>query len=110
VWLFNSYLFQGCTGCPPINKDIAQMQSPSSGTTLDSSTVRFTWAPVAGAQQYFLDLSSSPGSRDIFAGYVDIDSGLVTGIPVDGRTIYVRLWTNINGVWLYNAYSYTATH
>jgi hypothetical protein len=110
AWLSNDYVFQGCTGCPPINKDIAQMRAPASGTTFDSSTVNFRWTPVAEAQQYFLDLSSSPGSRDIFANYVGLDSALVTGIPVDGRTIYVRLWTNINGVWLYNSYSYTAKH
>jgi hypothetical protein len=70
--------------------------------------VTFTWNPVAGASQYFLDLNSSPGSRDIFANYVAGGATTVTGIPLDGRTIYVRMWTNIGGVWLHNAYTYTA--
>lgn len=91
--------------------EIAQLTSPVNGSTFNSWVVDFHWTqPFApyGSIQFFLDLSSSPGSRDIFAGYVNIDSALITGIPVDGRTIYVRLWTNINGVWLYNSYTYKA--
>ena len=30
------------------------------------------------------------------------------GIPADGSTIYVRLWTLFGGTWQYNDYTYTA--
>ena len=33
----------------------------------------------------------------------------VTGLPVDGRTLYVRLWSVIGGVWSFTDYTYTAT-
>jgi hypothetical protein len=108
VWLYNSYIYQACNACAAFNTSISQITSPANGSTFASSTVTFTWNPVAGASQYFLDLNSSPGSRDIFANYVTGGSTTVSGIPADGRTIYVRMWTNIGGVWFYNAYTYTA--
>jgi subtilisin family serine protease len=88
----------------------AQLISPADGSTFNSSSATFTWNTVAGVSQYFLDLNSSPGSRDIFSDYVSNGSTTVSGIPTDGRTVYVRLWSNINGTWLYNDYRYTATH
>lgn len=108
TWNFNSYTYKACAGCSGINTSIAQITSPANGSTFAASSVTFTWNPVAGASQYFLDLNSSPGSRDIFANYVSGGATTVSGIPVDGRTIYVRMWTNIGGVWFYNAYTYKA--
>jgi hypothetical protein len=102
VWQYNEYAYRASSA------GSALISSPVNGTTFTSSTVTFTWNTVAGASQYFLDLNSSPGSRDIFANYVTGGSTTVTGIPTDGRIIYVRLWTNIGGVWVYNAYTYTA--
>jgi metallopeptidase family M12-like protein len=102
AWQFNEYTYRASTS------GSALISSPVNGSTFTSSTVTFTWNTVAGASQYFLDLNTSPGSRDIFANYVTGGSSTVTGIPTDGRIIYVRLWTNIGGVWVYNAYTYTA--
>jgi hypothetical protein len=33
----------------------------------------------------------------------------VTGLPTDGRTLYVRLWTMLNGGWQFNDYTYKAS-
>jgi hypothetical protein len=32
----------------------------------------------------------------------------VSGVPTNGSTIYVRLWTQISGNWTYNDYIYAA--
>ncbi|MFQ5805391.1 MAG: hypothetical protein ACE5I3_02950, partial [Phycisphaerae bacterium] len=32
----------------------------------------------------------------------------VNSLPTDGRTIYARLYSKIDGVWQYNSYTYTA--
>ena len=32
----------------------------------------------------------------------------IPAAPTDGRTMCVRLWLQIGGVWLYNDYTYTA--
>lgn len=110
VWSYNSYTYKACSGCAGVNTSISQITSPANGSTFASSTVTFTWNPVAGATQYFLDLNSSPGSRDIFANYVTGGSTTISGIPADGRAIYVRMWSYVGGVWFYNAYTYTAKH
>ena len=39
-----------------------------------------------------------------------VTSQAVSGLPANGSTIYVRLWTLLAGVWQYNDYSYTAWH
>ena len=31
-----------------------------------------------------------------------------TGLPTDGRTLYVRLWSLVSGIWQFNDYTYTA--
>jgi hypothetical protein len=33
----------------------------------------------------------------------------VSGLPTDGRTIYVRFWYLVGGSWLYSDYLYTAS-
>ena len=33
---------------------------------------------------------------------------LVTGLPTDGSTVYITLWSLLNGNWVYNEYTYTA--
>jgi hypothetical protein len=109
AWIHNDYVYQGCNGCV-VNTSISQITSPSYGSTFASSNVTFTWNPVEGASQYYLDLNSLPGSRDIYANYVTGGSTTVSGIPTDGRTVYVRMWTNVGGVWSFNAYTYTASH
>ena len=46
--------------------------------------------------------SLQPDSRDNF-------SATVTGLPTNGSTIYVRLWSFISGSWQNTDYTYTAT-
>jgi hypothetical protein len=33
-----------------------------------------------------------------------------TGLPTDGRNIYVRLYTAYTGTWTYNDYQFTAAN
>ena len=89
----------------------AQMQNPVPGSTFPSSSVTFQWSAGTGASGYFLYVGSSQGAYDIFnSGNIadTVFSEGVSGIPTDGRTVYVRLWTEANGAWLYNDYTYTA--
>ena len=32
----------------------------------------------------------------------------MTGLPSDGSTVYVTLWSLVGGTWTYNEYTYTA--
>jgi serine protease len=105
-WQYADYTYKAFTGTT-IAK--AVMTSPANGSTFSSSSVPFTWNTGSGASDYFLYLGSSAGGNDIYSA----DQGMalsrtVTGVPTNGRTIYVRLWSNLSSGWQYNDYTYTA--
>ena len=85
------------------------MISPTPGSTFSSSTVTFTWT-AGSATQYVLDVGNSPSLPDIYGSNdVTVTSLTVSNIPTDGRTIYVTLWSQVNGNWLSMNYTYTAS-
>ena len=86
----------------------AVMLSPPSGSTFTSSSVTFQWS-AGSATAYGLFVGSSPGSANIYASsQLSVRSVTVNNIPTDGRTIYVRLYSQVNGSWVYNSYTYRA--
>jgi len=94
-----------------IGEEQAVMRSPAPGSLLPGPTVTFTWSPATGSVSwYFLSLGSTgAGSRNIYnSGDRTATSWTATGVPTNGETIYARLTTNFNGVWLYSDYIYTA--
>jgi hypothetical protein len=109
VWYFNDYSYTAATAASAGTK--AVMSTPAPGTTLAGSSVTFTWSAGSGATAYWLDVGPSPGVGSYFGKNVGLaTSQTVTGIPVDGSMVAVRLWTLLGGVWYYNDYSYTAFH
>jgi hypothetical protein len=70
---------------------------PAPGITLSRTTVTFEW--MAGTQEdlYRLHLGTTgPGSKDILkANVLTTTLHTVTGIPLTGQTVYVRLWWRI---------------
>jgi hypothetical protein len=103
VWQFNDYTYTAAAG-----NSKAVMSSPASGSTLSGASVTFTWAAGAGASAYWLDVGSIAGASNIFGQNIALaTSQTVSGLPTDGNTIYVRLWTLLGNVWQYNDYTYT---
>jgi hypothetical protein len=87
----------------------AVMTSPASGATLTGASVTFTWSAAAGASAYWLDVGSAQGQPNIYGQNVALTtSQTVNGMPVDGSTVYVRLWTLSGGAWQSNDYTYKA--
>jgi hypothetical protein len=87
----------------------AVMTSPAPGTTLGPS-VTFTWSSGVGVTNYDLRIGSSPGGQDLFESGVNVfTTAAVTGLPVDGRPLYVTLWSYIAPSWQANQYVYTAS-
>ena len=84
--------------------------SPTPGSTLISSAVTFQWSSGTGVTNYFLYVGSTVGAYDIYGQSAGLSlSTIVSGIPTDGRTLYVRLWWAIAGTWQYTDYTYTAS-
>jgi hypothetical protein len=91
------YTYKACTNCAADPR--AVLTAPAPGSTLTTSTVTFVWSAGTGATNYWLDVGNFTGSGDISGAATTATSRTVANIPRDGRTIYVRLWTFINGAW-----------
>lgn len=88
---------------------LASMTTPSPGKILPGSSVTFAWDAGVGASQYHLTVGTSgPAGKELLDQNVgDRRSQTVAGIPTDGRTIYVRLWS-LTSSWVYRDYTYTS--
>ena len=71
--------------------------SPPDGTIFTTSTVTFSWAPVAGAEYYWLDVGPWQGNGSIFGGVVYGTVKNVSNIPPAGIPIWARLWAFYGG-------------
>jgi hypothetical protein len=105
TWQYTDYTFTE-SGTPAQ----AVLSTPSPGGQLSGTSVTFTWTTGGGPTQYALYLGSTgAGSSDIYnSGHITATSAAVTGLPANAETIYARLWSCINTVWLYTDYTYTA--
>jgi hypothetical protein len=87
----------------------AALVGPAPGSTLRGSSATFSWTAGSGVTAYWLYAGNAPGSADIYNSNqlsATTLSRAVSGLPTDGRTLYVRLWWFANGAWSYADYSY----
>ena len=85
----------------------ATMTAPVPGSLLTGSSATFIWTTGSVVAQYDLRVGTTgSGSSNLFIGTVTGQSQSVTGIPTTGGTLYVRLYSLINGVWQYIDYTY----
>jgi hypothetical protein len=85
----------------------AVMISPAPGGTLTSPITTFTWTTgSAGTTTYYLWVGTSFGTNNLVNMGLHTTNLTVT-LPTNGATLYVRLWSVINGVFEYNDYVYT---
>jgi sugar lactone lactonase YvrE len=84
--------------------------SPAPTSTLTGSSVAFTWTAGAGATGYWIDAGSSAGGNQYFqsGNLGNVLTTTVTGLPINGATVYVTLYSLVNGQWINNQYTYTA--
>ena len=73
------------------------MTTPTPGSTLTSGTVTFNWTAGAGASAYWLDVGSTAGGNQYYqsGNLGNVLTTTVSGLPTDGSTIYVTLYSLI---------------
>ena len=104
AWQYNLYAYKAGGA-----NTKAVITSPASGSTLNGASVTFTWSAAAGAAAYWLDVGSAQGQGNLFGQNVGLaTSQTVSGIPTDGSTVYVKLWTLVGGTWPSSDYTYKA--
>ena len=85
--------------------------TPVSGSTLSGVTETFSWdTSDATIDEWALLAGSTIGSFNYAysAGTGDSNSTQVNNLPIDGSTIYIRLWLKVSGTWKYIDLFYTA--
>jgi hypothetical protein len=87
----------------------AVLTTPAPGTALTGSSANFSWTAGGGVTMYALYLGTTGvGSSNLYnSGHITATSAAVTGLPMNGATIYARLWSEINAAWQYTDYIYT---
>lgn len=87
----------------------AEITSPTAGSTFASSSVKFEWSSGTGVEQYFLYVGKSPAWGEYYAQDQGTNRSVtVNGLPEDGSTVFVRLWSRIGNDWQYSDYTYRA--
>jgi hypothetical protein len=84
--------------------------SPAPSSTLSGSSVTFNWTAGTGASAYWLDVGNVAGGNQ-YSQSGNLGNVLTTtanGLPTNGSTVYVTLYSLVGGQWLSNAYTYTA--
>jgi hypothetical protein len=105
TWQFNDYTYTAQGGGAK-----AAIISPTPGSGLAGPSVTFTWSAATGASAYWVDIGTTAGGFDLYSqGQALATSQTITGLPTDGRTVYVRLWTAAAGTWQYNDYTFKAS-
>ena len=105
VWQFTDYTVTAVNG--PSAR--GELTTPAPGSTLADSTVTFTWTGGTNVTRYWLFVGSTAGGADLWSQDQSTDlSTTVWTLPLDKRTLYVRLYSVIGGVWSFNDYTYTA--
>lgn len=105
-WPYRDYTLQAAwSGAAP-----ALLTTPAPGATLAGSTASFTWSPGVAIDSYRLSVGNTRGGTDVYdATLGGAQTTNVTGLPTDGRTLYVRLWSRTGGAqWLFEDYEIRA--
>ena len=86
----------------------AQMITPVDASIL-SPTQTFVWTSGSGVGDYFLEIGSCFECNDLVSENEGLNLSRTVPLPVDGRLIYVTLFSLIGGNWYYIDYQYQAS-
>lgn len=109
AWQYNDYEYDAYDATPgPAAK--AVLTVPAAGATLTGSSASFAWTAGKKADGYFLFIGDWQGGNSRYSQYFasGTTSAAVSGLPTDGRLLFVRLWSIINGQWEFNDYQVRA--
>ena len=87
----------------------AVLTAPVDGSTLQGTEVTLSWSPGTNALRYWLYLGRTSGAQGLFSQSQGLKlSTTVSGLPENGRTIYIWLWSLLPGGWEFYQSTVTA--
>jgi hypothetical protein len=112
-WLSNVYTYMAFSNS---SEGVLTTPPPNTSTPLSGSTVTFTWNLGSGPTAYWLDVGNEPDGDEYYQsgslappGSGSTQSLTVSGLPSNGNTVYVTLYSQIGGQWYGASYSYVAS-
>ena len=91
------------------HESTATLASPTPGSVISGTSAMFSWAST-GAAEYWVQVGTTVGSKNIYNGSTGLTTSASSGgLPANGSTIHVRLWTRVGSVWTYTDASYTSS-
>jgi len=105
AWQYIDYVYtESGTPAPAV----LTLPTPGLGTVLGTSNVAFEWTAGTAVSIYQLNVSAvSPGASDLYLYKGTALSATAPTLPANGVKVYARLYSKINGEWVYNDYVYT---
>ncbi len=105
-WVNNAYTYTAYNS--GANKGVITSPTPSS--TLIGNAATFTWSTGTSATAYWLDIGNVAGGNQYYqsGNLGNVLTTTANGLPSNGSTVYVTLYSLVGGQWLSNAYTYTA--
>src|SRR5207248_4635424 len=86
----------------------AAMTSPAPNSTLAGTSQRFQWSTGTGVTYYYLRVGTTYRGSEVYNVWQGQNtSATVNNIPTAGQTLYVTLWSLIDGAWQPVDYQYT---
>ncbi len=109
-WIGNTYTYTAFSASPAGGSTPGVMNTPSPKSTLSGSTVTFNWTAGTGVTAYWVDVGSTAGGNNYYSSgnLGNVFTTTVSGLPTNGSTVFVTLYSMISGVWTPNPYTYTA--
>jgi hypothetical protein len=106
AWTANEYSYTALNAAA----DAAVVTSPANGSTLSGSSVTFSWTAGTSVSAFWLDVGSAADAHNYYmsGNLGTVQTITVNGLPINGSTVYVTLYSLIGGAWTANGYSYTA--
>jgi hypothetical protein len=87
----------------------AALISPAPNSVLAGASVKFTWSSASGATGYALRLGTTVGGNNLYgSGIITGTSATANNLPINGATVYARLYTYHGSASVYTDYVYTA--
>ena len=103
-WQEQDYIYtQAGTSSP------ATIVSPAPGSQLNSPSATFVWSTGSGVTQYMINVGTTAGGSDLYTSTLTSPATAVTvnNIPSTATTVYVTLFSMINGNWVEQDFTFT---
>jgi len=111
LWNYSGPEFASYMALPVQAPTPAKITSPEPASTLAADdfnpdgSVTFEWGPVFAGKQYCLTLEQPEGDF-FYWNWVKDGTDDVPGIKLNGEQVHVKLWSNVDGTWHTESYTY----